>query len=137
MLVIADAARPVAVAGVMGGEGSEISTATSDVLIESAYFNASSVRRTAKILGLNTEASHRFERGTDPEGVVRAQERCIALICELAGGTATEDAIDIYPKKTEPRSASLRPQRIQSLTGLGVESAEVIRILDALGFEIR
>src|SRR5438128_6663861 len=77
MLVIADAKRAVAVAGVMGGEDSEISNATSDVLIESAYFNPASVRRTAKLLGLHTEASHRFERDADPEGVLRAQERCV------------------------------------------------------------
>src|ERR1043166_5268178 len=76
MLVIADAKEAVAVAGVMGGEFSEISNATTDVLIESAYFNASSVRRTAKLLGLRSEASHRFERGTDPDGVLAAQERC-------------------------------------------------------------
>ena len=80
MLVIADAERPVAVAGVMGGEESEISSTTRDVLIESAYFNPTSVRRTARILGLHTEASHRFERGVDPEGVLLAQERCVALI---------------------------------------------------------
>src|SRR2546423_1955835 len=86
MLVIADAQKAVAVAGVMGGEFSEISDATTDVLIESAYFNASSVRRTSKLLGLHTEASHRFERGTDPDGVLAAQERCVALICEVAGG---------------------------------------------------
>ena len=92
MLMIADAVRPVAIAGVMGGEESEVSTATRDVLIESAYFNPASVRRTARTLGLHTEASYRFERGVDYEGVVRAQERAIALICEIAGGTATEDA---------------------------------------------
>src|SRR5947209_5678916 len=84
MLVITDATRPVAVAGVMGGKDSEISNATTDVLIDSAYFNAASVRRTAKLLGLHTEASHRFERSTDPEGVLAAQERCVALICEIA-----------------------------------------------------
>src|ERR1044072_8447442 len=112
MLVIADAKEAVAVAGVMGGEFSEISDATTDVLIESAYFNASSVRRTAKLLGLHTEASHRFERGTDPEGVIRAQERCIALICELAGGSATEDALDVYPNPVPRKSATLRPARV-------------------------
>src|SRR5438552_1649542 len=80
MLVIADAKRPVAVAGVMGGEESEISSTTRDVLIESAYFDPASVRRTSRSLGLHTEASHRFERGVDPEGVIRAQERCVALI---------------------------------------------------------
>src|SRR5207248_1882188 len=110
MLVIADAARAVAVAGVMGGEDSEISNTTTDVLIESAYFDPASVRRTAKLLGLHTEASHRFERGVDPEGVLRAQERCVSLICEIAGGVATEDAIDVYPKRFEQRIASLRPE---------------------------
>src|SRR5829696_2994084 len=84
-LVNADATRPVAVAGVMGGEETEISDSTTDVLIESAYFAPQSVRRTSKALGLQTEASYRFERGVDYEGVRRAQDRCVALICELAG----------------------------------------------------
>ncbi len=134
MLVIADAVRPVAVAGVMGGEDSEISGETRDVLIESAYFNPASVRRTSKLLGLRTEASHRFERGVDYEGVIRAQERCVALICELAGGTATEDAIDVYPKRIEPSVVSLRPERVKALTGLEVGTGEMVRILLALGF---
>ena len=137
MLVIADASRPVAVAGVMGGEESEISGTTTDILIESAYFNPASVRRTAKLLTLNTEASHRFERGTDPEGVIRAQERCVALICELAGGRATEDAVDAYPKPTISRHAGLRPERVAAITSLQVESEEILRILAALGFERR
>src|SRR5260370_590131 len=109
MLVIADAKRPVAVAGVMGGEESEIWSTTTDVLIESAYFNPASVRRTAKLLGLHTEASHRFERGTDPEGVLRAQERCVALICEIAGGVATDDALEVYAGPSGRESASFRP----------------------------
>jgi phenylalanyl-tRNA synthetase beta chain len=134
MLVIADAVRPVAVAGVMGGEDSEISIATRDVLIESAYFNPASVRRTSKLLGLHTEASHRFERGVDYEGVLRAQQRCVALICELAGGTATEDAIDVYPKRMSQPIVSLRPERVKRLTGLDVAPAESRRILLALGF---
>src|SRR2546423_2593662 len=137
MLVIADARKPVAVAGVMGGEDSQISTATSDVLIESAYFNASSVRRTAKLLGLNTEASHRFERGTDPEGVILAQERCVALICELAGGTATNDALDIYPNPPKAKTASLRPSRVETITSMKVHTEEMLRILQALGFDLQ
>jgi phenylalanyl-tRNA synthetase beta chain len=136
MLVIADAKRPVAVAGVMGGEDSEISNTTTDVLIESAYFNPASVRRTAKLLGLHTEASHRFERGTDPEGVLRAQERCVALICEIAGGVATSDELDVYARPSGRKSASLRPARVEALTGLRVETAEMLRILSALGFEL-
>ncbi|HEY5839018.1 MAG TPA: phenylalanine--tRNA ligase subunit beta, partial [Pyrinomonadaceae bacterium] len=137
MLVIADASRPVAVAGVMGGEESEISNATTDILIESAYFNPQSVRRTAKLLGLNTEASHRFERDTDPEGVIRAQERCVALICEIAGGTATEDAFDAYPNPVQRKEVILRPPRVEAITSLKVETEEVQRILAALGFEQR
>lgn len=134
MLVIADAVRPVALAGVMGGEDSEISSETRDVLIESAYFNPASVRRTSKLLGLRTEASHRFERGVDYESVIRAQERCVALICELAGGTATEDAIDVYPKRIEPSVVSLRPRRVKALTGLEVGTDQMMGILLALGF---
>lgn len=136
MLVIADAKRPVAVAGVMGGEESEISPGTRDVLIESAYFNPASVRRTAQKLGLHTEASHRFERGADPEGVLRAQERCVSLICEMAGGTATENAIDVYPAPREPRIVRFRPAQVQALTGLSVKPSEIERILTMLGFTL-
>lgn len=137
MLVIADAEKAVAVGGVMGGEDSEISDSTTDVLIESAYFDAASVRRTAKLLALHTEASHRFERGTDPEGVLTALNRCVALICEIAGGTATEDALDVYPNPLKARSATLRPERIEAITSLKVETNEAKRILAALGFSLR
>lgn len=137
MLVIADARRAVAVAGVMGGEDSEISNDTKDVLIESAYFNPASVRRTARLLGLHTEASHRFERGGDPEGVLRAQERCVALICEIAGGVATEDALDIYPNRLTQSAVGLRRERVEAITGLRVSDPEKLRILTALGFELR
>lgn len=136
MLVIADAKKAVAVAGVMGGEDSEISGATTDVLIESAYFDPASIRRTAKLIGLHTEASHRFERGTDREGVLEAQTRCVSLICEIAGGVATEDAIDVHPVKTLPllRGAELRVRRVEELTSLQVNSQEMLRILTGLGF---
>ena len=137
MLVIADAKRAVAVAGVMGGEDSEISNATTDVLIESAYFNPASVRRTARLLGLHTEASHRFERGADPEGVLRAQERCVSLICEIAGGVATEDALDVYPNRFSQGAVGLRRERVEAITGLRVSDLEKLRILAALGFELR
>ena len=134
MLVIADAKEPVALAGVMGGLDSEISEATTDVLIESAYFSPDSVRRTARKLGMDTEASRRFERGADCENVLRAQARCVELICEIAGGLATEDAIDVYPKPFEPRSVKLRPGRVEALTSLKVDESEMKRILRALGF---
>lgn len=135
ILVIADAERPVALAGIMGGEESEISSATTDVLIESAYFDPDSVRRTARALGMDTEASRRFERGADIEGVIRAQERCIQLICELAGGVATEDWIDVYPGPFVSRTVRFHTQRVPELTSVSVEPAEISRILTGLGFE--
>lgn len=134
MLVIADAEKPVALAGIMGGEDSEISHSTTDVLIESAYFHPDSVRRTARRLGMDTEASRRFERGADCDNVMRAQTRCVELICELAGGVATEDAIDVYPNAFAPRSVAFRPDRVESLTSLRVAHSEMNRILSALGF---
>lgn len=136
MLVIADAERPVALAGIMGGEESEISATTTDVLIESAYFEPNSVRRTARQLGMDTEASRRFERGADIGGVLFAQERCVQLICEIAGGLASEDAIDIYPSPLALREVPLRPQRVPELTSVSVEQGEIMRILSGLGFEL-
>jgi phenylalanyl-tRNA synthetase beta chain len=135
MLVIADAVRPVALAGIMGGEESEISSATADVLIESAYFDPNSVRLTARALGMDTEASRRFERGADCEGVLRAQDRCVQLICEIAGGVATENAIDVYPNPVVPRVITVRTKRVEDLTSLRVETRDIDRVLTALGFE--
>ena len=135
MLVIADAEKAVALAGIMGGEESEISTQTKDVLIESAYFNPHSVRLTARHLVMDTEASRRFERGADCDGVLKAQQRCVELICAIAGGVATEDAIDIYPQPFKERVISLRPERVTELTSLTISKDEIVRILTGLGFE--
>ena len=134
MLVIADASQPVALAGIMGGEESEISNATVDVLIESAYFDPDSVRRTARKLGMDTEASRRFERGADRENVLRAQTRCVELITEIAGGTATEDALDVYPQPVESKRVNFRPARVEGLTSINVELDQMVRILTKLGF---
>jgi phenylalanyl-tRNA synthetase beta chain len=136
MLVIADGARAVAVAGVMGGAETEISDATENVLIECAYFEPASVRRTSRSLGLHTDASDRFERGVDYEGQLRAQARAAALITELAGGAATADAIDIYPRPLAPPTVNLRFDRVRALTDLDVPPREALRILDALGFKL-
>jgi len=133
MLVIADAVRPVAVAGVMGGAETEISETTTSVLIECAYFAPVSIRRTSRALELRTEASDRFERGVDYEGQLRAQTRTVALICELAGGAATEDAIDVYPNRSSPPVIELRFSRVGELTGVDVAPREALRILGALG----
>ncbi len=137
MLVIADATEPVALAGVMGGLDSEISETTTDVLIESAYFNPDSVRKTARALGMDTEASRRFERGADCENAVQAQSRCVELICEIAGGVATTDAIDVYPHPLAKRVVRFRPAKVESLTSLRVDLEEINRILTALGFTLQ
>jgi phenylalanyl-tRNA synthetase beta chain len=134
MLVIADANRATAVAGVMGGQDSEISDATVDVLIESAYFDPDSVRRTARALGMDTEASRRFERGADYGGVIRALDRCVELICDIAGGVATENAIDVCHDLPRERRIDFRFARVAALTSLQVTESEMRRILKSLGF---
>lgn len=135
MLVIADGERPVALAGIMGGEDSEINADTVDVLIESAYFDPDSVRKTARSLSMDTEASRRFERGADRDLVLYAQERCVQLICELAGGVATENAIDVYPEPIPPTVINFRTARVQELTSLSVPSSAAENIFRGLGFE--
>jgi phenylalanyl-tRNA synthetase beta chain len=136
MLVIADAEKPSAMAGIMGGEYSEINSDTRDVLLESAYFNPQSIRRTARALELSTEASHRFERGSDPQACARAIDRCAELICELAGGKLLAGAIDVYPSQIERAPIEFRLSRICALTGLEVAPGKAESILQSLGFEV-
>ena len=90
--MVCDAEREVSIAGIMGGENSEINDATTDVVLEAAYWNPSSIRRTAKALGISTDASQRFERGADPNGVDYALDRAAGLVVQLAGGTLLEGA---------------------------------------------
>ena len=136
MLVIADAEKPVALAGVMGGFDSEISDQTVDVLLESAYFHPPSIRKTSKALGMHTEASHRFERGTDPEGVIPAINRAAQLIAELAGGEIAGGIVDVYPGRQTPVQVKLRPERVNFVLGTEISSDEMIEILTRLGFNV-
>ena len=136
MLIIADADRPVAIAGVMGGADTEISESTKEVLIESAYFNPASVRHTARVLGMDTEASYRFARGADFEGQVRAADRVAQLIAEIAGGQVLKGAIDVYPAPITRDSVSMRESRIERLTGLKVSIDQTADILRALEFKV-
>jgi phenylalanyl-tRNA synthetase beta chain len=136
MLVIADAERAVALAGIKGGEDSGICDSTTDVLLEAAYFMPAQVRATSKALGLSTEASYRFERGTDPEIVPLASDRAAAMITEIAGGKALEGLIDVYPRKNTPDPIRFRRSRYTALTGLGVELSEAETILRRLGFTV-
>ncbi|MDE0042405.1 MAG: phenylalanine--tRNA ligase subunit beta, partial [Candidatus Poribacteria bacterium] len=136
MLVIADAEKPVALAGVMGGFDSEISDHTVDVLLESAYFHPPSIRKTSKSLGMHTEASHRFERGADPEGVIPAINRAAQLIAEIAGGDIVGGIIDVYPGNREPAQVKLRPERANFVLGTQISSDEMVETLTRLGFEV-
>ena len=135
-LMICDAEKPVAIAGVMGGENSEVTDETKDILIESAYFNPSSIRKTAKQLGLTTDSSYRFERGTNPEITVWAATRAAQLIAELAGGEILSGAIDVYPKPIERKKIKLRYARVNKILGYEVEPETVRDILKRLELEI-
>jgi phenylalanyl-tRNA synthetase beta chain len=137
MLAIADAERAVAIAGVMGGAESEVGDATTVIVLESAYFNPLSVRRTSKKLALKTEASMRFERGLDPRLPVTAMERACALLETIGAGKARGTVVDRYPTRIEPRTVRLRRARIQGLLGTAVPDADVKRILEGLGFTLR
>ncbi|MEN3335267.1 MAG: phenylalanyl-tRNA synthetase beta chain [Blastocatellia bacterium] len=135
-LIIADADHPVAIAGVMGGEETEINDQTTDVLIESAYFNPASIRHTAKALGMDTEASYRFARGADFDAQRRAADRVAELIAEIAGGQILKGVIDVYPNPITRDSVALREARIERLTGLKVSIAKAAEILRALEFQV-
>ena len=136
-LVIADRDRACALAGVMGGGDSEISAGTTRVLLESAWFEPTSVRRTARRHGLHTEASHRFERGVDPEGVLAAVDRCAALIAELSGGTVRRGAVDANPHRRRPVDVVLPWARPGEVLGMPISRKEARTSLLALGFELR
>ncbi len=137
MLVIADADKAQAVAGVMGGGRSEVSARTKTIVLESACFDPKSIRRTSKKLGLKTEASARFERGTDVNAAVTGIERAITLLEEVGAGTARGGAIDHYPAPVTPRKVALRRTRIQRLLGMEIGDTDVERILEGLSFQVR
>ncbi len=130
-MMICDAERPVAAAGIMGGEFAEVSSATRNILLESAHFEARSVRRTRKQLGLSTEASYRFERSVDPEGVVRAIER----FTELLGAAGTE-IVDVYPGKVSRSPVSIKIDRARVLLGMPIKEEQAQLYLERLGMEV-
>ena len=135
-LLICDGEGPVAVAGVMGGLDSEIRDDTTDVLIECAYFDPPSIRRTSRRLGLHTDSSHRFERGIDPEAIPRVLASAASLIAELGGGAAATTAIDRVATAHQPKSIRFRPGRAAQLLGTPVSKDESLRILESLGCRI-
>lgn len=131
-LVIADAQRPVGLAGIMGGLASEISSATKDVLLESAYFEPSLIRRESHGLGLKTDASYRFERGADPNGLERAADRCARLIAEHCGGAVAKGVIDVSARKYSDTTLTLRPGKANRLLGIEIPPARMAEILSDL-----
>jgi phenylalanyl-tRNA synthetase beta chain len=134
-LLICDAERPLVLAGVMGGESSEVRPTTTRVLLECATFQPVTVRRSARRHGLKTESSHRFERGVDVSAVPAVLDRAAALLVSLAGGTVLPGQVDVYPAVKPAREVTLRLSRVEAVLGVAVPEAECERILGALGFE--
>lgn len=134
-LVIADAERAIALAGVMGGAESEVGEATTDLLIECARFDPRRIRATARRLGLSTDASYRFERGVDPEGLPRAMQRVCELIVAVAGGRVT-GVVDCNAVPFEPRTIALRPDRVARLLGAPIPAVEIAALLTGIGFGV-
>lgn len=133
MLLIADEQKGIALAGVMGGQNTEINDSTKDVLIESAYFNPTNIRRTSKTLALRSESSYRFERGADVGVCDWASQRAAQLILETAGGQLAEGVVDAYPKPAVAKQIALRHHKVGELLGVSIPPAEQIRFLKNLG----
>jgi phenylalanyl-tRNA synthetase beta chain len=136
MLVIADKDRPIAVAGVMGGAATEVSSSTNKIALESAWFLPSSVRATSRKLGLKTEASARFERGADPTAPARALRRALLLLDLIEAGTPSGGVSDVYPRPAQPRIVPLARGHVTRLLGDTVPDHDVNRILKRLGFTV-
>ena len=137
MLVIADAQRPVAIAGVIGGEETAVTQETTEILLEAATFSGPSVRQTSRTLGLRTEASARFERGLPPELALAGARRAASLIAELAGGTVHREWPDVYPRPQEPVRVRLKPWLIDEVLGIHVPLQDSETILIRLGFHVK
>lgn len=133
-LVIADAYRPVALAGVMGGLDTEISDKTKNVLIEAAWFHQGTIRKTSRKFAMHTEASHRFERGADLEATVWAADRIAGLLGQISPGVVLSGRIDAYPETVERPAIELRRERLASILGADVPDGEATEILERLGF---
>jgi len=136
MLLITDPKGPTAIAGVMGGAVSEVNAETSTILLESANFLGSNVRRTSTTLGLRTDASSRFEKGLDPELAIAGTNRAAQLMAELAGGTIHPGVVDAYPRPVQPRKLVFSIDEIEWLTSMKVTQDEAVGALRALGFEV-
>ncbi len=136
-LVIADAEKPVALAGIMGGSGSQVTDQTQSVVLESACFDPATVRKASKKYNLRSDSSFRFERGVDMEGVILAQARAALLIRELAGGRILKGRIDLYPNPRKPIIVKVRVARVNKVLGAGLESSKIAEYLRRLGMLLK
>lgn len=136
-LMICDKERPVALAGIMGGENSEITDGTTTILLESAFFDPPTIRRTSKRLGLHTESSHRFERGADLEMVPKAVDRAASLIAQLAGGNVAKGRVDNFPAPKAPVSITFRPERANAMLGLSLTAERMADLFRNLEFQVQ
>ena len=136
MTAICDAERPTIVAGVMGSAESEVTTETTDLVLECAYFQPTRIRRTRRALELSSDSSYRYERGIDMLGMPDALRRAIDLIVTLAGGALREPPIDLWPEPQSPRTVFLRPERVAHVLGVPVPTPEIERLLSSVGFVV-
>jgi phenylalanyl-tRNA synthetase beta chain len=136
MCVIADPARAIGLAGVMGGANTEVTERTTRVLLESAWFDPATTRRTSRTLGLRTDAAYRFERGADIEALVTANDRAAQLMADLGGGTVARGMVDVYPRPRSRPRVRLRMSRVERVLGVAPPRAEARRILVGLGLPV-
>jgi len=137
ILVIADSCEPLAIAGIKGGKKAEITNKTKDIVLESANFNLNNIHTSSRKLGLQTEASLRFEHGLDPNLASEAIDRVASLICKIAGGKVAKNIVDVYPFKLKPRKISLKVGEINSILGVEIPEREILHIFSSLGFKTR
>ncbi|MBU1709464.1 MAG: phenylalanine--tRNA ligase subunit beta [Proteobacteria bacterium] len=136
MLMICDAEKPVAIAGVMGGKGSQVTDDTINILLESAYFSPISIRRTVRSLNMGTDSSYRFERGVDPEGIPVALERAIRLMQEIAGGEIVVNGVDCCGAIPAQPKLSLRVQRVCDMLGMEISADVISELLQSIEFDV-
>ncbi len=136
MLMICDGEKPVALAGVMGGLNSEIEDSTTRILLESAYFDPVCIRKTSKKTGLNTDASHRFERGVDPDGTIKALDRTTQLIKEICGGKLIKGTIDEHPNPIPGRNIHVNVKALNRRLGTSLKTNDIVNYLESIEFDV-
>jgi phenylalanyl-tRNA synthetase beta chain len=136
-VMICDAGRAVAIGGIMGGLNSEVNDKTQNILLESAYFKPESIQKSSRYLGIGSEASQRFERGADPNGVLFAQARATQLMVEIAGGEVYQGVVDNYPNKIHPINIDLKVHQINRLLGTNLSQEQIIELLERIDIEVK